>query len=202
MEIKPIETIYKGIKFRSRLEARWAVFFDACGVEWEYEPEGFKLPDGTCYLPDFKLKNVQTNHASSKLLENLWVEIKGELSDEDRMKIYKFSNPHEEDEDGPWYSQIVVDHPVLILGSLPKGDNIGQLIFDIMHKQGKNEDVMFNFETIDGDYFGLIPCFNSDTGFTLNGFDSNYLDTVDEERTMQAYLKALQARFEHGEKPL
>ena len=39
--MKPIETVYKGFKFRSRLEARWAVFFDACGVRWEYEPEGY-----------------------------------------------------------------------------------------------------------------------------------------------------------------
>lgn len=32
--IKPIKTQYKGYRFRSRLEARWAVFFDACGVKW------------------------------------------------------------------------------------------------------------------------------------------------------------------------
>ncbi len=41
--MKPIETEYKGYRFRSRLEARWAVFFDACGVDWEYEPEGYRL---------------------------------------------------------------------------------------------------------------------------------------------------------------
>jgi hypothetical protein len=41
--IKAIETRYKGYRFRSRLEARWAVFFDALGVEWEYEKEGFDL---------------------------------------------------------------------------------------------------------------------------------------------------------------
>ena len=41
--------------FRSRLEARWAVFFDAMGIEWEYEPEGIVLSDGTNYLPDFYL---------------------------------------------------------------------------------------------------------------------------------------------------
>ena len=35
--LKAIETEYKGYRFRSRLEARWAVFFDACGVKWEYE---------------------------------------------------------------------------------------------------------------------------------------------------------------------
>lgn len=55
MEIKAIETEYNGYKFRSRLEARWAVFFDAAGIKYEYEPEGFELPDGTKYLPDFYL---------------------------------------------------------------------------------------------------------------------------------------------------
>ena len=39
--IKPIETVYKGDRFRSRLEARWAVFFDAARIKWEYEPEGY-----------------------------------------------------------------------------------------------------------------------------------------------------------------
>jgi len=37
--VKP--TKYAGITFRSRLEARWAVFFDALGISWEYEPETF-----------------------------------------------------------------------------------------------------------------------------------------------------------------
>src|SRR5262245_3495425 len=36
--IQPIETIYRGYRFRSRLEARWAVFFQTLGVPWEYEP--------------------------------------------------------------------------------------------------------------------------------------------------------------------
>lgn len=53
--IKPIETVYNDYRFRSRLEARWAVFFDQIGVEYQYEPEGFKLSDGTYYLPDFYL---------------------------------------------------------------------------------------------------------------------------------------------------
>ena len=51
--LKPIETLYKGYRFRSRLEARWAVFFDKAGIEWEYEPEGFELGGGERYLPDF-----------------------------------------------------------------------------------------------------------------------------------------------------
>ena len=29
--IKAIPTTYAGVRFRSRLEARWAAFFDLCG---------------------------------------------------------------------------------------------------------------------------------------------------------------------------
>lgn len=58
MNIKAIETQYKGYRFRSRLEARWAVFFDALGLAWEYEPEGFDLGDGVRYLPDFWLPEL------------------------------------------------------------------------------------------------------------------------------------------------
>ena len=46
--LKAIETIYGGIQFRSRLEARWAAFFDAIGWSWVYEPF-----DGDYYIPDF-----------------------------------------------------------------------------------------------------------------------------------------------------
>ena len=52
--IKAIETEYRGYRFRSRLEARWAVFFDAARIPYEYEPEGFDLDD-IYYLPDFYL---------------------------------------------------------------------------------------------------------------------------------------------------
>lgn len=85
--IKAIETRYAGCRFRSRLEARWAVFFDQLGITWEYEPQGFEnrtfcdcdtsaehLFGGqrNCsgrherYLPDFWLPDTQT-----------WVEVKG-----------------------------------------------------------------------------------------------------------------------------
>ena len=65
--IKAIETEYKGYRFRSRTEARWAVFFDACGIAYEYEHQGFVLPNGSRYLPDFWLPSV-----------NWFIEIKGE----------------------------------------------------------------------------------------------------------------------------
>ena len=59
-----IETTYQGYRFRSRLEARWAVFFDCLGESWAYEHEGYRLPSGW-YLPDFWLPRLE-----------LWLEIK------------------------------------------------------------------------------------------------------------------------------
>jgi hypothetical protein len=73
LKIKPIETSYNGLKFRSRLEARWAVVFDYLGIRYEYEPEGFTITD-PCkenrwnYLPDFRLPEV-----------GCWVEVKGDF---------------------------------------------------------------------------------------------------------------------------
>lgn len=53
--MKAIETSYCGYRFRSRLEARWAIFFETLGLKWEYEPEGFDLGFGVWYLPDFRV---------------------------------------------------------------------------------------------------------------------------------------------------
>lgn len=72
--MKAIETRYNGYRFRSRLEARWAVFFDTLGIKYEYEPEGFDLTetwkrvdpnaerlkaDQVWYLPDFFLPDYK-----------------------------------------------------------------------------------------------------------------------------------------------
>jgi hypothetical protein len=40
--LTPIETWYASCRFRSRLEARWAVFFDTLRLVWHYEPQGFR----------------------------------------------------------------------------------------------------------------------------------------------------------------
>ena len=48
--IDAVETQYKGINFRSKLEAKWAVFFDLCGWRWEYEPINLNG-----WYPDFAL---------------------------------------------------------------------------------------------------------------------------------------------------
>jgi hypothetical protein len=47
-KIKAKPTLYKGNKYRSKLEARWACFFDLIGFQYEYEPCEF---DG--WTPDF-----------------------------------------------------------------------------------------------------------------------------------------------------
>jgi len=49
--VKAIPTTYNGVRFRSRLEAKWAAFFDLAGWRWEYEPLDL---DG--YVPDFILQ--------------------------------------------------------------------------------------------------------------------------------------------------
>lgn len=54
-------TMYTGHRFRSRLEARWAAFFDLCGWRWEYEPRD--LPG---WSPDFVLIGAS----------RVWVEVK------------------------------------------------------------------------------------------------------------------------------
>jgi hypothetical protein len=69
MTIQPIQTRYAGCHFRSRTEARWAVFFSEMGIDWQYEVQGFviRTRDGTRpYLPDFYLPDTGT-----------WVEVKG-----------------------------------------------------------------------------------------------------------------------------
>ena len=51
-----VESIYKGILFRSKLETRWAVYFDLMGFEWKYEPCTLDVMDGyrrVRYVPDF-----------------------------------------------------------------------------------------------------------------------------------------------------
>ena len=69
--MQAIQTSYNGYRFRSRLEARWAVFLDALHAEWSYETEGFDL-SGTWYLPDFWVRDW-----------NAWLEIKGSTPSEE-----------------------------------------------------------------------------------------------------------------------
>ena len=57
MSIQVIPTHYNGITYRSRTEARWAVYFDCLRLNHDYEKEGYDL-DGEWYLPDFNVENM------------------------------------------------------------------------------------------------------------------------------------------------
>lgn len=72
-----LQTPYNGIVYRSRTEARWACFFTELGIEFQYEPQGFRVDSTTCYLPDFFLPAVRT-----------WAEVKPtDFSPEERRKL-------------------------------------------------------------------------------------------------------------------
>jgi hypothetical protein len=68
--IKAWPTKYKGTQFRSRLEARWACFFDLAGWHWEYEPIDLKG-----WSPDFFVK-FYCGHSECRGFHTLLVEVK------------------------------------------------------------------------------------------------------------------------------
>ena len=75
--MKALPTSYLGYSFRSRLEARWAVFFNGAGVEYWYESQGYRLSlGGQCYLPDFWLPGLK-----------LYAEVKGDLFSEQEERL-------------------------------------------------------------------------------------------------------------------
>ena len=78
MIIQAIETTFNGYRFRSRLEARWAVFMSELGVNYEYEKEGFELAENSWYLPDFWLPEMAS-----------WLEIKGQQPTTDEQQKYE-----------------------------------------------------------------------------------------------------------------
>lgn len=50
---EPGETHHNGYKFRSSLIARWTVFFDSYGIEYEYVLDEIVMDNEKSYLPDF-----------------------------------------------------------------------------------------------------------------------------------------------------
>lgn len=226
--IKPIETQYNGLRFRSRLEARWAVFFDALGVEYEYEPEGFELPSGARYLPDFRVKCYgKRGRWNSETPFDLWIEVKGKMTQEDADKIIEFAGfkrqtiKHKE---GYTETFCQCENPVLILSSVPEN------LFDLRHKElyssatngwyGANP---FSYAMIDGDIdWCAIPAAHLGRFYLLGGFGVSVGDQIfgvneenktepmpwddrdepiwDFENTEWAFTKARQARFEYAER--
>jgi hypothetical protein len=68
-----IKTTYNGIEFKSKLEAKIALFLDALKIKWEYEPKVFALSNGVIYIPDFFLSELNT-----------WLEVKGDIQEHNK----------------------------------------------------------------------------------------------------------------------
>jgi hypothetical protein len=190
-DLKPIETKYKGYTFRSRTEARWAVFFDAVGMQWEYEKEGYDLGNGIYYLPDFWMPEINT-----------WIEIKpkskkyGDDKDSGKPRLlsiksvgkvvilYGAPGPVEFFEDtSPYYGYALFgesgDYPYVWCECPYCG--VMDLQFEGRSARSKHEDNCFvNVHRANGEYF-----------------DKNY--NTDSCRLESAYAAARSARFEHGQ---
>lgn len=182
--LKPIQTFYNGIKFRSRLEAKWAVVFDELGVKWKYEAEGYELPSGNRYLPDFLLECYGTRGSYDCEPFDLWIEVKGKMTESDAAKIKEFV-----------YNDGGEMNPVLIVGDIPNpfGDVLSEM--DSYSPMNGVNIYQFNYETIDGDHFGAYPAAHNGR-FYLMGDDSNYIDCADLDEMREACKKARNARFE------
>jgi hypothetical protein len=176
MSIKAIETRYKGYRFRSRLEARWAVFFDALGIEWLYEDQGYVLPDGTCYLPDFFLP---------KLYGGMFVEVKPRGHDSPEARALARSQPY----------------PVLLLDGVPES-RVYYWVDSIEVGVGHGE----NFVSLGWDDWDVCFCDEYTLGsehrmFTSPGSDLSGFSPGFDEKIRAAAAAARSARFEHGECP-
>ena len=199
--MRAIETRYKGYRFRSRLEARWAVFFETAGVKWQYEPEGFETPSGR-YLPDFFLPEVGGG---------LWVEVKGQKPSEDELEKLKhvvgFTGFHgvfardipsqDQINSGPSDFPGVYDWSAwAICGLCTKFDD-----------ESLTRSTVSDF--FDAPYVFCVCPVTGEVGFEFDGRGGRVTRLGPDEKAyswdhpklVKAYAAARSARFEHGEVP-
>jgi hypothetical protein len=184
---KPIETIYNGYRFRSRLEARWAVFFDKLKIKYEYENEGYELPSGKRYLPDFYLPTmdvfVEVKQDESEFINNLR-KLEEFYLDCGNNLVLICGTPTRE----TMYLLnrcTTIDFESFCMGSgLDEADNQSvELFMEFVRHNGSV-------------FFGPVPL---SLQFTLlYNRDSGYADAVN-SGVNQALLAAKQARFEYNE---
>lgn len=185
---KPIETVYRGYRFRSRLEARWAVFFDSLGIPWEYEREGFNL-DGEYYLPDFYLPHL-----------DLWVEIKpGDPEQWPDHPVFNYLEDHCLDDE---YNKCPLKNFIVIVGN------------PWVEPENEHTSAGWPYSGyIPGDcYYRWCECpACGKVGIQFDGRaaricgkqclpDSDKSYNTHSTRLLSAYQAARGARFEHGEK--
>ena len=187
---KAIETFYNGYRFRSRLEARWAVFFDAYGIRYRYEDEGYYRDLGDekiNYLPDFYFPDY-----------NLWGEVKG--------VIHRGQIPEKDAERMSW--MIDFNGPcangIVMLGEIPDPMNVNDIWWAIWYWTGKGLCWDYKLNHLDGEYFGFEDyqsaphIFDDDIVVTHT---SNDPDGGLDSKLYSALKAARSARFEHGETP-
>jgi hypothetical protein len=208
--MRAIETEYAGYRFRSRLEARWAVFFDAVGIRWQYEPEGFQRSLGADetgaerlinYLPDFYLPNSQT-----------WVEVKGsdELLARDVERI-SFMLEHNSPLPGVDYSfedDSAETRGLLILGDIPH-NKFGVALHPLIQQDSSrlyHRKVFFVPDDLRAtptepdllhSLFGVPRVESGDFKWTTQAIQIGTPRLYTKVR--DAYTSARQARFEHGQ---
>lgn len=112
--LAPIPTRYAGCHFRSRLEARWAVFFDALQIAWRYEPEGFIGWYGEAYLPDFYLPEIHVDIGET-IHYGTYVEVKGT---DDALR----SDGHRIGSCIDYHASPLSEAGLLLLGDVPRGE--------------------------------------------------------------------------------
>jgi hypothetical protein len=175
MSIKAIETTYAGYKFRSRLEARWAVFFDEFAIPWRYEVEGFII-EGRRYLPDFLLPECGT-----------WIEVKGAEHALDKPFLRTASIYL------PKYPPLREPGPTLmVLGDLPRPIPEGDYGW-LSLNDGDEERCGF------GTYHkNKRPWYHANGGDGLTWLNPT-IDEFEWNDAQEHYLTARMARFEHGQ---
>jgi hypothetical protein len=170
--IKAIETEYKGYKFRSRLEARWAVFFDALDIKWCYELEGYEFSNGVRYLPDFYLPNF---HQAG----GIFVEVKPEICIDSKAKALAFFS----------------GTPVLMACGVPELRE-----YDLIFGQDLFSSVMFYDKYLKGgsnedEYrFFVEPCLAVDESRLIKGEDLEFYEDY-LPKVFLAIAEAKQATF-------
>ena len=79
-----METFYKGINFRTRLEARWAVFYDTLGILFRYEREqlqldGYLHPSYFCLPEQRMLVLIKGSKEDQEPLDKIQIETEAEI---------------------------------------------------------------------------------------------------------------------------
>ena len=195
--ITAIETEYKGYRFRSRREAKWAVFFDACGVKWEYELEGYECSNGVRYLPDFLLHDVHVMDGEEEIVIDLFVEVKKDNPTEyDGKKVESLRHGS---------AIINIDsnygNAIVVLGNIPEGGNIPLLKLHSLLQYSETQGTtcpMWSLAYVTGRDAQTLPAIGLRGEFILVAESRR---GVDEVRTVEAYDKARQSQFEFGKTP-